>query len=213
VVIGGGVGTTGGDVEDDGTARARKAAVRDATRAARRAMTGGERATASELAVTRLRVLPELRRARHVLLYAASRAELDPAGLIGHLRARAVATSFPRVVGDELEAVAAADLRTLELGYRGLSEPTGPAVALEVVDAVLLPGVAFDPVGGRLGQGGGHYDRLLARLPEHTARIGVGFACQLVPRVPREAHDLPVDIIVTDRATYRSRARELPKRR
>jgi 5-formyltetrahydrofolate cyclo-ligase len=74
-----------------------------------------------------------------------------------------------------------------------------------VVDAAVLPGVAFDPRGGRLGAGGGHYDRLLARLPTETTRIGVGFACQLVPHVPTEPHDQRVEVVVTEASVHRAR--------
>jgi 5-formyltetrahydrofolate cyclo-ligase len=187
-----------------------KAALRRAARAARAELSRGERELASAAAVARLASLPELRPTHHVALYAASSDELDLAGLVEVLRRRRVETLFPRVRADDIELVRASDLRTLVLGYRGVAEPPGPAIDLEIVDAVLLPGVAFDPVGGRLGQGGGHYDRLLRRLPAHVLRIGVGFACQLVPRVPRAPHDEVVDLVVTDRAVYRTRARDEP---
>jgi 5-formyltetrahydrofolate cyclo-ligase len=185
----------------------RKAALRAATLAARRALRTGERAEASLTVVGRLVALPELRRAEVVLLYAALAEETDVGAAVAPLRARGVRTLFPRVRGDRLDLVAASDLRTLQLGYRGIHEPVGPAIDPDSVDAVVTPGVAFDPHGGRLGQGGGHYDRLLASLPDDTVRIGVCFACQVVPRVPRDHHDLPVDLVVTDRAVYRTHAR------
>lgn len=183
--------------------RQRKADLRAATLAARRAMRAGERLTASRAVAQRLLALPELARASTVLLYAALAEEADLGTLIGPLHARAVTTVFPRVRGDRLELVAASDLRTLQLGYRGIQEPVGPAVDPTTIDAVVVPGVAFDPHGGRLGQGGGHYDRLLPSLPETAVRIGACFACQVVPAVPREPHDAVVDLVVTDRAVYR----------
>jgi 5-formyltetrahydrofolate cyclo-ligase len=186
---------------------ARKAALRASAAAARRALDRTSRAQASTAVVTRLLELSSLRRARTVLLYAASRDEVDLAHLIDPLSRRGVRTLFPRVRDDELELVATADLRTLQLGYRGIREPVGPRIGPEVVEVVVAPGLAFDPHGGRIGQGGGHYDRLLATLPDATLRIGVCFACQVVPQVPREAHDQPVDLVVTERATYRTGAR------
>jgi 5-formyltetrahydrofolate cyclo-ligase len=185
----------------------RKAALRVAALAARRSLRTGERATASQAVVERLTVLPELRRAQVVLLYAALAEETDVGAMIAPLHGRGARTVFPRVRGDRLELVAASDLRTLQLGYRGIQEPVGPAVDPAIIDAVIVPGVAFDPHGGRLGQGGGHYDRLLATLPSRTVRIGVCFAGQVVPAVPRDDHDLPVDLVVTDRALYRTGAR------
>ena len=184
-----------------------KSALRTAALAARRQLGTEERAAASARAVERLLTLPELRSARTVLLFAAARDELDVGGAVGPLRERGARTLFPRVRGPELELVAASDLRTLQLGYRGIREPAGPSIDPEVVDVAVVPGVAFDPHGGRLGHGGGHYDRLLARLPQTTVRIGIGFACQVVPAVPRAEHDLPVDLVVTEHRVHRTAAR------
>jgi 5-formyltetrahydrofolate cyclo-ligase len=187
--------------------RARKSALRRATRAARDGLQPDQRARASAAVVDRLRRLPELRRARVVALYAAHGSEVDVGALIAPLRARGVTTVLPRVDGDELRFVTTTADSRLAIGYRGVSEPHGPTIELGTIDAIVLPGLAFDPVGGRLGQGGGHYDRLLSEVRPDALRIGVGHACQIVPRVPREAHDGPVDVVVTDRATYRTRAR------
>lgn len=186
-----------------------KAALRATARSARRGMDDAERRSASDAAVARLLALPELRRARTVLLYAPLREEADPTTTsLPVLRDRGIRTLFPRVRGDELELVAATDLTGLALGYRGIREPAGPTVDPEDVDVAVVPGVAFDVVGGRLGQGGGHYDRLLLLLPDDCVRVGFCFSCQVVPFVPCEAHDEPVDLVVTQRATYRTRSRE-----
>jgi 5-formyltetrahydrofolate cyclo-ligase len=184
-----------------------KAPLRAATRAARRALTDAERRSASLRIADRLLGLPELDGARTVLLYAALREEVDLASLIAPLHERGVRTLFPRVRGTSLDLVAAADLRTLQLGHRGVREPPGRSVDPEVVDVALVPGLAFDPRGGRLGAGGGHYDRLLRRFPARTVRVGVAFDCQLVPRIPRELHDEPVHLVVTERSVHRASVR------
>jgi 5-formyltetrahydrofolate cyclo-ligase len=183
--------------------RDRKAALRVSARSARRELSAGERRAASEAVVARLRRLPEVHGTRTVLLYAALPEEVDVGGLVAPLRAAGVRTLFPRVRGDDLELVAASDLLTLTLGYRGIQEPVGPAIDPAVVDAAIIPGVAFDLRGTRLGHGVGHYDRLLPTFPDRCVRIGVCFSCQLVPQVPREDHDEPVDLVVTERATHR----------
>jgi 5-formyltetrahydrofolate cyclo-ligase len=175
--------------------------------AARRALTDAERRSASLRIADRLLGLPELDGARTVLLYAALREEVDLASLIAPLHERGVRTLFPRVRGTSLDLVAAADLRTLQLGHRGVREPTGRSVDPEVVDVALVPGLAFDPRGGRLGAGGGHYDRLLRRFPARTVRVGVAFDCQLVPRIPRELYDEPVHLVVTERSVHRASVR------
>jgi 5-formyltetrahydrofolate cyclo-ligase len=186
------------------TLAARKRSLRAAAAAARRSLRTPERQQASATIVTRLLRLSELRDAATVLLYAAQPTEVDLGALVHPLRSRGVRTLFPRVNGEHLDLIAAADLRTLELGYRGIREPAGPRVGPEAVDVALVPGVAFDPLGGRLGHGGGHYDRLLAELPDTSVRVGVCFACQVVPRVPRAAHDEAVDLVVTEHALYRA---------
>ena len=180
-----------------------KAPLRAATLAARRALSDAQRQQASIRIVERLLRLPELREASTVLLYAALREEVDLATLVGPLHGRGTRTLFPRVRGERLELVAAADLRTLQLGHRGVREPAGRTVDPGVVDVAVVPGVAFDPRGGRLGAGGGHYDRLLAELAATTTRVGTAFDCQLVPRIPREAHDQPVHLVVTERSVHR----------
>lgn len=180
-----------------------KAPLRAATLAARRALSDAQRQQASARVAERLLRLPELREASTVLLYAALREEVDLATLVGPLHERGARTLFPRVRGERLELVAAADLRTLQLGHRGVREPAGRAVDPGVVDVAVIPGVAFDPRGGRLGAGGGHYDRLLAELAATTTRIGAAFDCQLVPHIPREAHDQPVHLVVTERSVHR----------
>lgn len=73
-------------------------------------------------------------------------------------------------------------------------------------DLVVVPGLAFDSTGGRLGQGGGWYDRFLSRCPTQVS-VGVCFAEQLVVRVPHEPHDVPVDLVVCERGVVGGKAR------
>lgn len=182
-----------------------KAALREAALRARRSLGREERARANEALIRRLLHVPEFGRARTIAFYAAMADEADPTGALAAVQRRGARTLLPRVRGLELELVRATDVLSLKLGYRGVREPAGPAVHPGVVDVALVPGVAFDLSGGRLGHGGGHYDRLLVKLEETCLRIGLAYACQIVPRVPRGPHDQPVDVIVTDTATYRPR--------
>jgi 5-formyltetrahydrofolate cyclo-ligase len=84
-------------------------------------------------------------------------------------------------------------------GYRGIPEPhaDAPHASPHEVALALVPGVAFDAAGRRLGYGGGYYDRLLPLLPRTAPRIAGAFDLQLVDVVPAAAHDLAVDMIVT----------------
>jgi 5-formyltetrahydrofolate cyclo-ligase len=195
--------TTGPRAGASPDVHATKAALRRTALAARRAVEPDDRRRASAAAVDRLLGLPELRGVQTVALYAALDEELDPVGALPRLVEAGVRTLFPRVRGERLELVAAADLPTLQLGYRGIREPVGIAIDPSVVDVLLVPGVAFDVRGGRLGQGGGHYDRLLATLPGTATAVGMCFACQVVPRVPMEDHDRSVDVVVTEAGVHR----------
>lgn len=186
------------------TTDATKASLRATTAAARRGMDPHERREASAAAVARLTRLPELRGPKTVLLYAATSEEPDPGDLVPLLAERGSRTLFPRVRDEHLDLVPVEDLTALRLGFRGIREPVGVAVDPGAVDVAIVPGLAFDPHGGRLGQGGGHYDRLLPELGP-AVTIGLCFSCQVVPRVPMEEHDVAVDLVVTERSVHRPR--------
>ncbi len=108
---------------------------------------------------------------------------------------------FPQVRGAEVVLLRVED-RTLlggadwKFGAPGFS--ACPEVSPADLDAILVPGIAFTRAGRRLGRGGGYYDRLLARCSPRTARIGVCFDCQIVDDLPAEAHDQPVDVVITE---------------
>ena len=75
------------------------------------------------------------------------------------------------------------------------------------VDVVVVPALVLDRRGGRLGYGGGHFDRFLAaRRPGGTLAVGAVFAAQLVDAVPTEPHDVPMDVVVTERGVWRDGA-------
>jgi 5-formyltetrahydrofolate cyclo-ligase len=80
-------------------------------------------------------------------------------------------------------------------------------VAPSRVDLMLVPGVAFDRQGGRLGHVRGFYDRLLQEAGAGPLRVGLAFECQLVERVPMTAGDEPMDLVITENAVYRVSAR------
>ena len=88
------------------------------------------------------------------------------------------------------------DLSAVSLGYCGIPEPVADEPEADDPNAlVLMPGLAFDPEGNRMGYGGGFYDRFLAAEPEHpTLALCYGF--QMLPRLETEAHDIPVDQVI-----------------
>lgn len=149
--------------------------------------------------------------ARTVGLYAPIRAELDCTPAARELAASGVRLAYPRVVGTSkhLEfhevVLSASGPAPLGPGTFGIPEPaaSAPIVALDQIDLFLVPGLAFDRTGSRLGWGHGFYDRALARAPS-AIRVGYCYACQLVDHVPREADDLPMHYIVTEAGTTRA---------
>ncbi len=193
------------DVQDQD----RKSALRRSARDARRAMSDHARHEADVAVNARLRELPELRIVRAVLVYAAAGGEVDVEPTAAELRTRGITTLYPRVRGEDLDLVPVTDLSSLVAGHRNILEPRGEPADPTVVDAAIVPGVAFDLRGGRLGQGGGHYDRLLPRIGD-AIRVAVAYTCQVVPQVPRDEHDVAMDILVTDRSVSRPGA---PSRR
>ncbi len=100
--------------------------------------------------------------------------------------------------------------KDLVLNRIGLREPvpTAPRVAPAELDAVLVPALAFDRRGHRLGRGGGFYDRFLGALPPRVTTIGIAFSVQLLNAIPTDPHDRPVDVIVTEDAVLRVAATE-----
>ena len=89
--------------------------------------------------------------------------------------------------------------RELAPGPHGVRQPAPSyirPVDPNTVDLVVVPGVGFDAQGHRLGHGLGYYDRLLRRLPATTPRIGLAFRCQIVPRIPRAAHDVTLSRVL-----------------
>ncbi len=107
------------------------------------------------------------------------------------------------------------DFAELVPGMWGILEPPkqrwgelGKEVAPEQLDCVMVPGVAFDRNGGRLGNGAGYYDRLLKGVRADAALIGVCFESQLVEQVAMDAHDVAMDIVMTEKNLYAGKGRQ-----
>lgn len=162
---------------------------------------------ASRRVSERLMTLGSVRRAHTAALYRATGHELDPAGALAAMEDRGIRTLLPRMVDDRIHLAPSGDPGLLVAGHRGIPEPAAGSIPVDEVDVVIVPGVAFDLDGGRLGRGGGHYDKLLALMPTDTVRVGVAHTGQLVTRVPREAHDELLDVLVTDRGVHHTGAR------
>jgi 5-formyltetrahydrofolate cyclo-ligase len=132
--------------------------------------------------------------------------EVDPGEIARRLLASGARIAWPRVqTTGRILTFAACDLNELTRGPLGALEPppTARAVQLDEIEAVVMPGVAFSVDGLRLGRGGGYYDATLKLVPVRALRIGLGFDVQIVPSLPREPHDVPLDAVVTEARTLR----------
>lgn len=182
-----------------------KLAARQAMVAARDALPPAERLAASVAITGRIAALPSFIAARTVLLTLPFRSEWDTHPLIDVALTTGKTVAAPRVNREsrmlELHSLSEG-ARALPPGAYGIPEPeaTADRVAPESVEWVLVPGVAFDRTGRRLGYGGGYYDRLLPLLGGAT-RVAGAFDLQLVARVPWAPHDVCVDVIVTESQT------------
>jgi 5-formyltetrahydrofolate cyclo-ligase len=184
-----------------------KADLRARVLAARDALDGQFRANAAAAILSTLLQLEELTRAGSVLAYSSFGTELDTHGFLDRVIESGRQLVLPRVDRAErrLRLYAVADLdRDLASGTWGIREPDPDRcreVTLADVDFVLVPGVAFDTRGGRLGYGGGFYDRLLATAEPSLPRVAAAFAVQVVDAVPVEGHDRTMTTLVTERGT------------
>lgn len=133
-----------------------------------------------------------------VLLYAPIQWEADPRGLI--TAAPECSYLFPKVVGEHLEIYRMTPSSRWITGPYGISEPdpgSWDLANISEINLAVVPGLAFDPNGGRLGRGKGCYDRLLGHPELLGIKAGLAWDWQIVTEVPCETHDSPMDCVVT----------------
>ncbi|MEU6984703.1 5-formyltetrahydrofolate cyclo-ligase [Streptomyces sp. NPDC046324] len=187
-----------------------KAALRRQLLAARAQLTSHDVEAAGELLARGARDLAELAEASTVAAYVSVGREPGTRALLDALRANGARVLLPVLLPDnDLDWAAYEGAEHLAKAGRGLLEPTGPRLGPEAVcaaDVVLLPGLAVDGRGMRLGRGGGSYDRVLARLARagaDPALVVLLYANEVVARVPEEPHDHPVHAVVTPEGVRR----------
>lgn len=137
-----------------------------------------------------------------ILIYMDFKKEVQTDALIRHLWNTGHTVVLPRVIGEGKLALVRVDhFDAMERSSIGILEPVVTdehTVLPSCIDLVLVPGVAFDLAGYRLGYGGGYYDRLLPQLHPDAKRCALAFECQVMQHLPREAHDQRMDYIQTE---------------
>jgi 5-formyltetrahydrofolate cyclo-ligase len=135
------------------------------------------------------------------LLYSSFRSEVQTHRLIEHLYGMNKAVYLPVVCGEELRIGSYTGCDSLSCGAFGIQEPVECA-DLKHIDIAVVPGVAFDKELHRIGYGKGYYDRLLGAV-RFGAVVGLAFECQLFDTFDCEPHDMPMDVLVTEKYIYR----------
>jgi len=140
-----------------------------------------------------------------VLLYINSKCEVNSMNIIERCLNFKKIVILPAFISTkyEMKLMKIDNLDTdLTLGPRNILEPDPNQcniVPIECIDIAIIPGIAFDEKGGRIGSGDGYYDRLIPKLPITTRKVALTFEDQIVPQIQMEAHDRHVDIIITEK--------------
>lgn len=179
-----------------------KQALRKQFREKRRTLPPDLNGEKSLLITRKLLELKEFKDAKSVLFYVSTPEEVDTHGAIKESLALGKSVYVPKMNGERLSICPLLDLEELKPGDLGILEPCEPAssVHTKTIDLIVIPGLAFDHKGNRLGHGKGYYDRLLKETKGF--KVGLAFDEQVTEELPTESHDVPLDLLLTDSHTF-----------
>lgn len=172
-----------------------KETLRGIIREKKRALTQTQIARASEALAQALFAHPMYHSAKALYAYISYNQEVCTEAIIRRALADGKRVAVPKVFGQEMRFILLDENSRIALGYKGIPEPVSGKLAQEKDALVLMPGLAFDREGHRMGYGGGFYDRFLAAEPHPTIALCYDF--QLLPDLPTQAHDIPVDAVLS----------------
>lgn len=175
-----------------------KTEVRKRMREMKRAVPFEEKLRRSELIMERVAAMPCFQKAKVVLLYWSMADEVQTHAFVERWW-REKTVLLPCVDGDNLRLRPYTGPECMTAGEQfGIGEPTGEEwTDLDRIDMIVVPGVAFDREGNRMGRGRGFYDRLL-KTATHAFKVGVAFDFQVIEAVPTEPHDVKMDTVVSE---------------
>lgn len=190
-----------------------KKALREQAHAARNAL--ADKDALSKTIVDRFLALPAYAAARTVMFYIDVRSEVRTRfALPDALKTgKRIVVPWCNAAG-ELELFHLTDMEELAVGMYKILEPKEELRDLESkrlkpedLDLVMVPGVAFDRTGGRMGHGKGYYDKLLQHARKDAPLVALAFECQLFPAIPAASHDIYMDMVITEAGVYAGRGR------
>lgn len=162
----------------------------------KRAMTEADILRRSEALGKRFRQLDLYQNAQTIYGYLPYNQEVRTVPMLERALREGKRVAVPKVYGEEMRFIYLTDLSRVAKGYSGIPEPIADGPAADDPRAlVLMPGLAFDRQGHRIGYGGGFYDKFLAREPEHPT-IALCYDFQLLPELETEEFDIPVDTVL-----------------
>jgi 5-formyltetrahydrofolate cyclo-ligase len=185
--------------------KSRKIEIRRSTFARRDALSKEERSEKSAAIMERLFDFANFLEARIVLFYMSYNNEVDTEPMVRKALEVEKVVALPLVNTKKKEIVPFKidNLdRDIRPGYRGIREPIPERckqIPVQYINLAIIPGVAFDERGGRIGHGMGVYDRFIPQLDITTRKVALAFECQIVPQIPMEPHDRYTDIIITEK--------------
>ena len=173
-----------------------KKALRAAIRQQKRAMTEEEILRRSEKLAELFLASQPYRDARTIYGYLPYNQEVRTVPMLEQALKDGKRVAVPKCYGDEMKFIYMDDLSQVEKGYAGIPEPIadGP-IGDDETALVLMPGMAFDEQGHRIGYGGGFYDKFLANEPNHPT-LALCYSFQMLPSLETEEHDIPVDHVI-----------------
>lgn len=149
---------------------------------------------------------PDYINSKTVFLFHSFNNEIETRNLIEHALNASKHVYIPRVEGRVMRIYQIHDLSNLVKNSMGILEPgdLSKPFTEERIDFILMPGLAFDQKGGRIGYGGGFYDRFLMTLEslDNISKVAIAYDFQVIDFVPMNKHDIPVDRIITEKGTY-----------
>ena len=173
-----------------------KKALRASIRDQKRAMTTEEIESLSATLAEKFYETPQYKAASTIYGYLPYNQEVRTVPMLQRALVDGKTVAVPKVIDDRMIFVVMDDLSKVEKGYAGIPEPidNGPE-ANDPSALVLMPGLAFDPQGHRIGYGGGFYDRFLEKEPNHPT-VALCYAFQVFPELQTQEHDIPVDLVL-----------------